>query len=288
MLTLFMNALRQRLLAGCTALLLLSMSLFVSSCDDLDGVIPFGPKPSVRISNSPTLGPYLVDKDGNTLYYFAFDVTGTPNCTGACAARWPAFYDPNLVVGKGLDPNDFATITGTDGRLHTTYQGWPLYYFAPQATPESPNVREAPGIIGGDNFGSVWFVTKPNYALRIARATVTNKTTNQSAAKSFLVDNKARTLYVFAPDRTSPATQPNCIGPCANVWPPFFESGRVLPTALSINDFGVITRPDGPNGTTRQQTTYKGVPLYYFVNDNATRGKTEGEGIGNVWSVATP
>jgi predicted lipoprotein with Yx(FWY)xxD motif len=62
----------------------------------------------------------------------------------------------------------------------------------------------------------------------------------------------------------------------------------VLPTALSINDFGAITRPDGSNGTTRQQTTYKGVPLYYFVNDNATRGKTEGEGVANLWSVATP
>lgn len=288
MFKLSVNTLRRRLVASCTALLLLGTSLAVSSCDELDGIIPMAPKPTVRIGSSPTLGSYLVDKDGNTLYYFALDVAGTPNCTGGCAARWPAFYDANVVAGKGLDPDDFATITGSDGRLHTTYQGWPLYYFAPQATPTSPNEREAPGVTGGDNVGGVWFVTKPNYALRVARATVTNRTTGLSSMKSFLVDSQARTLYVFAPDRTSPTTQPNCIGPCANVWPPFFEAGRVLPTVLSINDFGAITRPDGPNSTTRQQTTYKGVPLYYFTNDNATRGRTEGEGVGNVWLVATP
>ncbi len=104
MFKLSVNTLRRRLVAGCTALLLLGTSLVVSSCDDLDGIIPLGPKPTARIGSDPTLGSYLVDKDGNTLYYFAFDVAGTPNCTGACAARWPAYYDPNVVAGKGLDP----------------------------------------------------------------------------------------------------------------------------------------------------------------------------------------
>ena len=288
MLKLSIQALRRRVVASCAAVLLLGSSLAVSSCDDTDGGLIFGPTPTVSLATSATLGNYLVDKDGNTLYYFALDVAGTPNCTGGCAARWPAYYNPKLVVGKGLAATDFATVTGADGRQFTTYQGWPLYYFAPQANPSSPNVREAPGATGGDNIGGVWFVTKPNYSLRVARASVTNRTTGQSAVKSFLVDKDGRTLYVFAPDRARPTTQPNCAGNCANVWPPFLETGRVLPTILNSSDFGVITGATGSGGAARQQTTYKGLPLYYFVNDNATRGKTEGEGVGNVWSVATP
>jgi predicted lipoprotein with Yx(FWY)xxD motif len=34
------------------------------------------------------------------------------------------------------------------------------------------------------------------------------------------------------------------------------------------------------------QTTYKGNPLYYFIADNAVRGKVEGEE--GTWEVAMP
>ena len=47
-------------------------------------------------------------------------------------------------------------------------------------------------------------------------------------------------------------------------------------------DFGVIEHPEGG-----MQSTYKGWPLYYWVND-LNPGETKGEAVGNVWFVAKP
>ena len=42
---------------------------------------------------------------------------------------------------------------------------------------------------------------------------------------------------------------------------------------LKDADFGTITRADG-----KKQTTYKGMPLYFFVGDKAA-GDTNGQGV---------
>jgi predicted lipoprotein with Yx(FWY)xxD motif len=47
-------------------------------------------------------------------------------------------------------------------------------------------------------------------------------------------------------------------------------------------DFGTITREDG-----KKQTTYKGMPLYYFAGDKKA-GDVTGQGMGKVWYVANP
>ena len=47
-------------------------------------------------------------------------------------------------------------------------------------------------------------------------------------------------------------------------------------------DFGTITREDG-----QKQTTYKGMPLYYFAGDKAA-GEVKGQGVKDVWYVAAP
>ncbi|MBC8082065.1 MAG: hypothetical protein H7Z21_02535 [Hymenobacter sp.] len=286
MLRLPFYALRRRLLTwGTAALLTTGLALTTSSCADDDDTPP---APTVRLTTTDALGAHLVDAQGNTIYYFARDLAGTNNCTGGCAAVWPLFYEPNLVLGEGLQAADFATITTADGKPQTTYKGWPMYYYAP-ADAAGQNVREPAGEVRGENVGNVWFVLKPDYALLLARTSVVNKTTSQSTTKSFLVDNQGRTLYTFGRDQTNPATQPtNCAGNCVATWPVYLEAGRNLPSNLRSADFGSITRPDGPNGTTRQQTTYKGLPLYYYAPDGAVRNKVEGDGIGNIWAVATP
>jgi uncharacterized surface protein with fasciclin (FAS1) repeats/predicted lipoprotein with Yx(FWY)xxD motif len=51
---------------------------------------------------------------------------------------------------------------------------------------------------------------------------------------------------------------------------------------LNAADFGTIDRGDGV-----MQTTYKGWPLYYYVNDTLP-GSTMGEGRSGVWFVAKP
>ena len=280
-------ALRSRFVLAWYAVVLLITGLVfvVSSCSDDDDKTP---TPTVKLVDNATLGPYMVDAQGNTIYYFTRDLAGTNTCTGGCAAVWPIFYEPNLVLGDGLKAEDFATITTADGQPQTTYKGWPMYYYSP-ADAAGQNVREKAGEVKGENVGGVWFVMKPDYSVLLARTTVVNKTTSQSALKSFLIDSQGRTLYTFGRDQTAPTTQPtNCSGNCIATWPVYLETGRTLPSSLESSDFGVITRPDGPNGSTRQQTTYKGLPLYYYTPDGAQRNKVEGDGVGNVWAVAAP
>jgi predicted lipoprotein with Yx(FWY)xxD motif len=280
-------ALGGRVLRNCVAALWMSLLLSSTGCNSSKDETAT-PSPTIRLENNATLGPHLADGQGNTLYYFSRDLAGTNNCTGGCAAIWPLFYDPSPVLGEGLKAEDFTTITTADGQAQTAYKGWPMYYYAP-VNSSGQAVREKPGEVTGENVGGVWFVMKPEYSLLIARVSVTNKTTSQSSLKTFLIDSQGRTLYTFALDQSRPATQStNCAGGCIATWPVYLETNHTLPSALKSSDFGVITRPDGPNNTPRQQTTYKGLPLYYYTPDGATRNKAEGEGINNLWAVAAP
>jgi len=95
---------------------------------------------------------------------------------------------------------------------------------------------------------------------------------------AFLVDSVGQTLYVFKKD--SPG-QSACQGECIAKWPAYLAEGA--PTGgLKPADFGTITRADG-----KKQSTYKGLPLYYFAADKVP-GETKGNGVKDVWSVATP
>ncbi|OUJ75321.1 hypothetical protein [Hymenobacter crusticola] len=249
---------------------------------------------SVKLTSNTTFGNILTDGAGNTLYYFTRDVAGTSACSGNCAAVWPIFYTTpaDMKLGTGLKADDFATITRADGSLQTTYRGWPLYYYAP-ANSAGQNVREKPGETLGDQVANkTWFVVKPDYTVMLATTSVLDKSTNQTSTQNFLVDPQARTLYIFDRDNRLPTTLPtNCTGGCINAWPVFYTDKLVLPSSLKASDFGAITRTDGPNGTTRQHTTYKGIPLYYYTPDGTTRGKVEGHGVKtgqDPWYVANP
>ena len=275
-----------RLVAWGTALLA-SALLGLGSCQKTNEAPP-APAPTIQLVPDAVVGPHLVDAAGNTVYYFARDLSGTNNCTGGCASVWPIYYEPNLIVGAGLQASDFATITTSTGQPQTTYKGWPMYYYAP-ADASGQFVREKPGAVTGDKVGNVWFTMRPDYSLLLARTTVTNKTSSVATLKSFLIDSQGRTLYTFGKDQTSPASQPtNCTGGCITTWPVYADAITNLPSALKSSDFGTITRADGPGGTPRPQATYKGMPLYYYAPDGGARNVAEGDGIGNVWAVAAP
>ncbi|MDQ2769607.1 MAG: hypothetical protein M3Y54_03805 [Bacteroidota bacterium] len=276
------------------------LSLGVSSCkkDTTDPVVDPDTVANVKLATSPTLGSYLTDASGNTLYVFARDVDGTNNCTSAtCSPMWPVYYEPAIKVPKTLNAADFAAKTTADGRQQTTYKGWPLYYYAPAAS--GVYTREAPGQTGGNGIGTVWHVLNPAYNVLLASKSVEDKTTHVVSTKSFLVDGLGRTLYYFAKDNSSPTTQPtNCTGGCAAIWPALYLSSAVAPSSLKTSDFSTITRdpstttgPYGNTTVTREQLTYKGHPLYYYAGDQATRGHVEGHDLddsGDKWYVAAP
>lgn len=95
----------------------------------------------------------------------------------------------------------------------------------------------------------------------------------------YLADAKGMTLYVFTKD--SPG-QSACSGPCVEKWPLLQAETIKAPAGMKSADFATITRADG-----QKQTTYKGLPLYYFFKD-VKAGDVNGQGVNGVWYVAKP
>ena len=93
----------------------------------------------------------------------------------------------------------------------------------------------------------------------------------------YLADSEGMTLYYFTNDE--PDTS-NCTDDCLVNWPAFAASDIDEPEGYEDDDFGTITRED--NG--EEQVTYKGYPLYYFVNDMA-EGDVNGQGVNNEWYI---
>ncbi|WP_462319195.1 fasciclin domain-containing protein [Marinilabilia sp.] len=94
-----------------------------------------------------------------------------------------------------------------------------------------------------------------------------------------LTDADGNTLYFFTPDADGTSA---CIDGCLDNWPVFYSEDMIIPAELDASDFGSIDRGSGV-----MQTTYKGWPLYYFVNDHAA-GDINGEGVNAKWYVAKP
>jgi predicted lipoprotein with Yx(FWY)xxD motif len=105
------------------------------------------------------------------------------------------------------------------------------------------------------------------------------KVAKKDGIGSYLTDIKGMTLYTFKKDTPGKSA---CEGPCVDNWPLFYRETVGPKDGLAAKDFGTITRADG-----KKQTTYKGMPLYYFIKD-AKPGDTAGNGAKDVWSVAKP
>jgi predicted lipoprotein with Yx(FWY)xxD motif len=117
----------------------------------------------------------------------------------------------------------------------------------------------------------VWFVVPP-YSVRLG---------SSDELGSFLVGGDGLTLYRFANDSEN---QSNCSGGCAANWPPLLvEEGEIPVPGVGVSgELGVTQRDDGT-----LQVTYNGLPLYFWVNDDAP-GDTTGHGINDVWFVVEP
>lgn len=94
---------------------------------------------TVMTGYNPSLGTYLTDVKGMTLYHLVND-GGNYNsvCTdAACTGVWPPFYAQNMNVPGNLNLADFRTISvnGYKQYQQTTYKGWPLYYYSGDTTP---------------------------------------------------------------------------------------------------------------------------------------------------------
>lgn len=115
-----------------------------------------------------SVGQYLADSSGKTLYTYNADSKGASNCTGSCLHIWPAYVDKgattNLQSGVG-------TIKRTDNsEIQYTYNGMPLYFFEGDTSPGQVTGN------GEQNFT----VAKP----AASTATTSSQTSNTSSGSS--------------------------------------------------------------------------------------------------------
>ncbi|TXK83834.1 hypothetical protein [Paenibacillus sp. N3.4] len=99
------------------------------------------------------------------------------------------------------------------------------------------------------------------------------------AVGSYITDSKGMTLYYFTKDA---ADMNACVDGCLANWPIYYDDKLIVPAGLDAKDFSVFDRKDG-----KEQLTYKGWPLYYFVKDQQA-GDIKGENVLNVWHVVNP
>jgi predicted lipoprotein with Yx(FWY)xxD motif len=67
-----------------------------------------------------------------TLYEFSADKPTMSNCSGACATAWPPVLTQSAPTASGSAKGSLlGAIPRSDGTFQVTYNGHPLYYFAP-------------------------------------------------------------------------------------------------------------------------------------------------------------
>lgn len=92
-------------------------------------------------------------------------------------------------------------------------------------------------------------------------------------ADGILVTNDGMTVYTFDKD-TADSGKSACSGGCIALWPAVAAGDGKLSAP-----YGSITRDDGA-----KQLTYKGKPLYTFVQDKKA-GDRNGDNVKDVWHV---
>lgn len=150
---------------------------------------------------------------------------------------------------------------------------------------ENANANENGEDYGDDDYGAPSANTPVETAAPVTGAIsdeVKLRFQNAGDLGQILVDERGMTLYRFTND--APGVS-NCSGQCAVNWPPLLVAfgGKVEIDEMDEEGLiSTITRADGA-----AQVTYKGQPLYYWINDKQP-GDTTGQNVNGVWFVVNP
>lgn len=253
-------------------------------------IVPAAPK-QIQIKTSSTLGTYLSDRDGHALYMFANDANGQPACTGNCEKTWPPFNVIDLTA-QDLDTSlrftDFGVLQNASGKKQLTYKGWPLYYHAPAVN--GNNTLDSVGVTAGDGIGGIWFIAKPDYTIMLANTQMVGYDgknykadyTEGLGSTVYFTDGAGLTLYTYKFDKNNVNKYTKADFSNNSIWPTYEMDKIVIPSVLDKTLFSVI------DVFGKKQLTYKGWPLYYFGQDNQTRGLNKGISfpVVGIWPVA--
>ena len=120
------------------------------STPNTSGVAP------VLSTKTSSLGTFLVDGNGRTLYLWDADHGSTSTCSGACAQAWPPLTTTATPKASGaVKTSLLGTTKRPDGSREVTYAGHPLYYFAGDTQPGQTTGQ------GSNGFGAPWWVVTP-------------------------------------------------------------------------------------------------------------------------------
>lgn len=128
----------------------------------------------IHVAEHETLGAYLVDAQGRTLYVVVNGEETVP-CEGDCATAWPPFTEEGMeMMGTDTmtaDPGEemtadsgmmaeidsalIGTLVRADGSTQLTYNGYALYYFVGDVAPGEVNCQAV------EQFGGIWYVLSP-------------------------------------------------------------------------------------------------------------------------------
>ena len=97
-----------------------------------------------------SLGTFLVDGKGMTLYMYVPDTAGVSTCYDKCAVAWPPLLTTGAPTASGsADKSKLSTTARTDGATQVKYGDWPLYLWQKD---------KAPGDTTGQGVQNVWYV----------------------------------------------------------------------------------------------------------------------------------
>ncbi|TMF17897.1 MAG: hypothetical protein E6I33_00830 [Chloroflexi bacterium] len=104
-----------------------------------------------------SLGSFIVDGKGVSLYLFEADKGAKSTCYGDCATNWPPLVTSGgVAVSGGASMSLVGTTKRTDGTTEVTYNGHPLYYFVGDSKRGDTNGE---GVVA---FGAGWDVIAPS------------------------------------------------------------------------------------------------------------------------------
>jgi predicted lipoprotein with Yx(FWY)xxD motif len=257
---------------------------------------------TIDVATDPSVGQYLVDNNGFTLYISKNDTADTSTCDAACQQNWPPLISSTIPkVGPGVDASLVGLANLSNGEKIVTYDKKPLYYKL---------TDKVAGQATGEDVNNVWFIVSPAGApieapsFTAPISTPTSNPTSPAASSgaspsatpqavtepiinvakdpnlgNILVGATGWTIYAYSLD--TPDTS-NCNAACQAIWMPVRTNGHpILGSGVDPSMIGFAMLGDGS-----EILTYNHMPLYYFVNEVAP-GQSNGQGYDNVWFVVS-
>lgn len=113
--------------------------------------------PELKATPLSPYGTVLTTGSGFALYVFAPDRAKRVTCSGDCLRTWLPLHPtgpPAAIAGPGVRRSLLGTAPDSSGQPVVTYDGWPLYLYAPDA---------GPGFASGqalDSDGGYWYLIR--------------------------------------------------------------------------------------------------------------------------------